>query len=137
MRKKSKKGFTLVELVVTMVILGILAGITVPLYRNYIRRGRAQEGFMLLGSVSSALDAYWTEHGTFTGASGNGNTDLGNLNIDARGNTYFTSYTLETLTETRYTVSTEAEPGTDAEGISLTMTGGTDTRAEISVDFDD
>ena len=41
MSKKKDKGFTMIELVVVMVIIGILAVISVPMYRNYIQRSRA------------------------------------------------------------------------------------------------
>lgn len=46
--KKSQKGFTLIELMIVIVIIGILAAIATPAYRNYIARAQVSEALLAL-----------------------------------------------------------------------------------------
>ena len=60
---KEEKGFTLVELLVVIVILGILAGIGVPTYRGFIDRSHEAATLAELQAVSMAIKYYFIEHG--------------------------------------------------------------------------
>ena len=62
---RANLGFTMVELVVTMVIISILSIISVPSYRGYVLRARAQEGVALVGSVAKLERAYYAEFGRY------------------------------------------------------------------------
>jgi len=55
---KNKKGFTLIELMVVVIIVGILAAVAVPLYTGHVKKAMASEGVALLGSVRTAELAY-------------------------------------------------------------------------------
>lgn len=88
--KKKKKGFTLIELVVVLVIIGILSIIAVPMYRGYVGRAMAAEGRALLGAVASSEKIYYAEHGGYWNVSLT-NHDL-ELDVDASLNTYFREY---------------------------------------------
>lgn len=59
--KSSKKGFTLVELIVVLVILAILAAMLVPALTGYIRRAREEKEYQTASTVYSAAQAVITD----------------------------------------------------------------------------
>ncbi len=59
---KEEKGFTLVELLVVIVILGVLVGIGVPTYRGFIDRSHEAATLAELQAVSMAIKYYFIEH---------------------------------------------------------------------------
>ncbi len=61
-----KKGFTLLELIVVIVIIGILATLGFTQYSMVVERGRAAEGLSILGLIRKAEIAYNLENGTYT-----------------------------------------------------------------------
>ena len=62
---KNAKGFTLIELMIVVAIIGILAAIAIPQYNNYVARTQVAEAFTLLGPVKQALTLYHQETGNF------------------------------------------------------------------------
>jgi prepilin-type N-terminal cleavage/methylation domain-containing protein len=54
-RRRAQAGFTLIELLIVTLIVGILAGVGVPLYLGYVKDARSAEAKALAGSVFSAL----------------------------------------------------------------------------------
>jgi prepilin-type N-terminal cleavage/methylation domain-containing protein len=113
MRKNRKKGFTLIELMTVVIIVGILAAIAVPLYRGQFKRAMAAEGAALVGSVRTAERVYYSEHGKYT-------DDKTKLGIDTTGNKYFKEYTVElTGGGTGFRASTTGTG--EAEGITVTI----------------
>ncbi|MDA8328040.1 MAG: pilin [Betaproteobacteria bacterium] len=66
--QKIQKGFTLIELMIVVAIIGILAAIGIPAYQNYIIRAQVSEGPALLGPVQTALSEYYGNIGDATKA---------------------------------------------------------------------
>ncbi len=94
---KNKKGFTLVELVIVIIIVGILSIVAVPVYRNYVQRAIDTEAIALMGTIARAEDLYYAEYGCYYIPEGYNTSPANisydeNLNIDCRGNKYFTSF---------------------------------------------
>ena len=63
MFKNCKKGFTLLELLVVVLIIGILAAVALPQYRNAVRRARVAEAKIALRALADATDRYFLQHG--------------------------------------------------------------------------
>ena len=59
------KGFTLIELMIVVAIIGVLAAIGIPQYQNYTARAQATEGLALAGGLKTALAEYYSVHGSF------------------------------------------------------------------------
>ncbi len=59
--KKLQKGFTLIELMIVVAIIGILAAIAVPAYQDYTIRSRVSESASLAGAVRTAMDVAFSE----------------------------------------------------------------------------
>lgn len=60
---RNNAGFTLIELMITVAIVGILAAIAVPVYMNYIAKAKVSEGLALAGPVKTAVTEYYSVHG--------------------------------------------------------------------------
>ncbi|WP_416191050.1 type IV pilin protein [Neisseria sp. CCUG12390] len=67
--KKTHSGFTLVELLITIVILAILATIAMPSYQSFIRSTRLANVRSELAQNAKNLERFYTQKGTFVGFS--------------------------------------------------------------------
>ncbi|MBO6849468.1 MAG: pilin [Marinobacter sp.] len=60
---KAQKGFTLIELMIVVAIIGILAAVAIPAYQDYIARSQASEGATLLGGLKTPVAEYYLANG--------------------------------------------------------------------------
>lgn len=65
------KGFTLIELMIVIVILGILASIAIPNYLNYVNRSKVAEGILLAEPAKIAVAEWIFQHGNADVLDGN------------------------------------------------------------------
>jgi type IV pilus assembly protein PilA len=70
MMKKAQQGFTLIELMIVVAIVGILAALALPAYQDYTVRSKVSEGAARLAEAKTSVAEYYSSNSTFpSGAS--------------------------------------------------------------------
>jgi type IV pilus assembly protein PilA len=69
MKKSVQKGFTLIELMIVIAIVGILAAVALPAYQDYTIRAKMSEPLALLGEGKTNVSEYFIANGAFPGNS--------------------------------------------------------------------
>lgn len=129
--RHASKGFTLVEIMIVVVIVGILAAVAFPSYQNSIRKSRRSDATMALSKVQQLQEKYRANNTTYgatvadIGASAT--TDNGYYSIsisNADGSNY-------TLTATAVAGTSQAQD-TGCTSLTVTQVGATVTNAPSS-----
>ena len=81
--QRRSSGFTLVELAVVVVIIGVLAALAVPRFVGSVERSKASEAFNYLATIHAAQERYHARQSTYA-------TSLSSLDVEAGSLEYFT-----------------------------------------------
>lgn len=128
--KDKTKGFTLVELVIVLVIVGILSIIIVPAFKDQVRKSRRYDATSTLMSILSAEEQYRmknTTYGTLANVWGGvTTTPEGYYNLSITGNTA-TAYVL-TATAASTDQALDDEAGVNCGTLTITVNGLSTTK---------
>ena len=102
--KKSQNGFTLIELMIVVAIVGILAAVALPAYQNYSKKAKFSEVVAAGTAVKSAVEICYQTNGAGTDANNNNAADLS---------------TCDTAAEIDYTLA-DASAGQFVSGVTVT-----------------
>ena len=111
------RGFTLIELMVVVAVIGFLAGIAYPSYQSSVRKARRADARSALVTTAQMMERYSTEHGatgysTATLGSGSGSTVVAKATSD---NSYY-QISLANLAATTFTLQAAPQGSQSADG---------------------
>ena len=75
--KAKQNGFTLIELMIVITIIGVLAAVAMPAYQDYVKRAHVSEGMILATAAKTGIVEYHSHNGTFPNGTGNANSATG------------------------------------------------------------
>jgi type IV pilus assembly protein PilA len=109
---KDKRGFTLIELMIVVAIIGILAAIAVPNFIYYQCLTQQSEARSSLGAIKTQLITYKIEHDTY-------NATLGQIGFSTVGNSRYT-YTIANATTSNFDAVASAMINNNTDNWSIT-----------------
>jgi type IV pilus assembly protein PilE len=113
--RRTSQGFTLIEVMITVAIIGILAAVALPSYTDYVRRGKLQEAFAEMATARVKLEQHYQDTRGYGTAGASCNTEAA-----LPASTKYFDYTC-TVGATNQTYAITAEGKADIDGYDFTL----------------
>ena len=117
-------GFTLIELMIVVAIIGILAAIAIPMYSDYVTRSRRADGQANLMQVAQDLERCYTQYSKYND---NSCSVISSGTVNQTSDQEFYVISASVLTESTFTLEAPPEPkqadDTDCKILTLTHLG--------------
>ena len=118
---QNQKGFTLIELMIVVAIIGILAAVAIPQYQNFTKKSKSSEAKVILDAIITSQGAYYAEQDRVTGSL----TNIGSPEGPGKYYIYDTIATNSTIAQATATPNTVGIAAGLSSVWSMTYNGGT------------
>lgn len=119
---KRQAGFTLIEIMIAVVVIGILTAVALPSYNGYLMRARLTEAFSGLAGVQPRMEQHWANTRSYAGF------DAAELKLMPKNSEHFT-FTLSSGTESAYVVTATGKGGASGFVFTIDQNGNRATTA--------
>ena len=107
---RKNEGFTLIELMIVVAIIGILAAIAIPNFLNYQCKAKQAEAKQALGTIAKSQEAYLAEYDIYADTTGK-------IGFAVKGDTQRYTYGMSNVTTSTYTATASSNDKGDGTGL--------------------
>ncbi len=118
-RSRGQSGFTLIELMIVIAIIGILASVALPAYQTYTKKAKFSEVVLAVGFIKTAIDMCYQVRGEYNLVNCDTEAKLGILLSDSEGGNHVNSVV---LTATTAIITATGGAAVDNQQLVLTPT---------------
>jgi type IV pilus assembly protein PilA len=125
--KSVQKGFTLIELMIVVAIIGILAAIAIPAYQDYTTRAQVTEGLNMAGAAKAAVSESYSANGAWPT-----DNNVAGLGVSTNIQGKYVDSVAVALNKITVTFRATAPAATAIQNKTLILTAGTSNNGDVA-----